>query len=216
MAGIDVWNYNEVNLTARGAKGIAISGSATGTPDSFSVPLGTFELDAASGDSSARSQRLPVTASDVRYVKFDFLSNQRGVAFPTQDGSQDNAFVGLSEVRFLERPADSGGMQEIAGITIHQASSALGRQMDSALGVTHDRKPEHLLDGSGLRSVGWDGIGRDARSTQPACPIARSSKYRSPPGRYTVSLPSWYGSVARVIVNGAPAGHIRVRRGSAT
>jgi hypothetical protein len=28
------------------------------------------------------------------------------------------------------------------------------------------------------------------------------------PGRYTVSLPQWYGSVAKVTVNGKPAGHI--------
>jgi len=28
------------------------------------------------------------------------------------------------------------------------------------------------------------------------------------PGRYTISLPEWYGSVAKVTVNGKPAGHI--------
>ena len=200
LAGVEIWNYNEVNLTARGAKGIAMSGSATGTPDSFSVPLGTFELDVASGDSSGRSQRLPVTASGVRYIKFDFLSNQRGVTFPTQDGSQDNAFVGLSEVRFLARGAASAAWQEITGVKIRQASSALGG--------AHDRQAEHLLDGSGLRSagLGWDRQG---------CPFyAEGVSYRQafdvtqPAGRYSVSLPSWYGSVARVIVNGAPAGHI--------
>ncbi|MCX7827492.1 MAG: hypothetical protein N2689_18330, partial [Verrucomicrobiae bacterium] len=30
----------------------------------------------------------------------------------------------------------------------------------------------------------------------------------APAGRYAVSLPSWYGSVAKVIVNGKPAGYI--------
>jgi len=29
-----------------------------------------------------------------------------------------------------------------------------------------------------------------------------------PEGRYVVALPSWYGSVARVLVNGKPAGHV--------
>jgi hypothetical protein len=157
-------------------------------------------LDAASGDTSARSQRLRAGASGVRYVKFDFLSNQRGLTFPATDGSQDNAFVGLSEVRFLERVADSGAIRQITGVKIHQASSALGG--------THDRKAEHLIDGSGLRraGLGWDRQG---------CPFyAEGVSYRQafnvpqPTGRYTVSLPSWHGSVARVIVNGALAGQI--------
>ncbi|HYK91934.1 MAG TPA: glycosyl hydrolase [Acidobacteriota bacterium] len=40
--------------------------------------------------------------------------------------------------------------------------------------------------------------------------VEYTQKYRldSPRGRYRVSLPKWYGSVAKVIVNGKPAGYV--------
>ncbi|MHC4575455.1 MAG: hypothetical protein ACYS76_15225, partial [Planctomycetota bacterium] len=37
---------------------------------------------------------------------------------------------------------------------------------------------------------------------------SRDFEIATPSGRYVVSLPEWYGSVARVVVNGRPAGYI--------
>ncbi|MHC4180060.1 MAG: glycosyl hydrolase, partial [Planctomycetota bacterium] len=47
LAAIKVWNYNEVNLTARGVNELKISGSTSGKPGTFTIPIGTFKLDQA-------------------------------------------------------------------------------------------------------------------------------------------------------------------------
>ena len=66
-----------------------------------------------------------------------------------------------------------------------------------------------MIDGSGLGGVGWNGQG---------CPFyAAGVSYTEtfdvpkPSGRYRVSLGPWYGSTARVTVNGQPAGYIAYR-----
>ena len=139
LCGITVWNYNEINQAERGVKELAIQGANSAEPDSF-ADLGQFQLARSSGDAAGQGQTLAVNNPRVRYVKFDILSNQRGVKYPTAEAGPDSAFVGLSEVRFLENR--EGRPQEISGVVISKASSELAG--------THDRKPQHLLDGSGL------------------------------------------------------------------
>ena len=196
LAGIEVWNYNEVNISARGVKQMTVTGSADGSPDSFTIPIGTFELAQASGETSM-AQMLPVDASGVRFVKLDILSNHRGATFPVK-GAGDSGFVGLSEVRF--HAAADEGSKTIAGVTIHKVSSEL-------LG-THDRRAVYLLDGSGMSAsgVGWNRQGHQffggGVSYTQKFNVAETS------GRIIVNLPDWYGSVAKVFVNGEPAGHI--------
>jgi len=201
---IEIWNYNEVNLTARGAKQVAIRGSATGQPGSFTVSLGTFELAEADGSPTAKSQQLtiPATAGKVRYVELDILSNQRGTRYPAEKTAPDNAFVGLSEVRFWEVGA-GGKPQPVEGVKIHRVTSELAGN--------HDRLAVHLVDGSGLaeRGVGWDEQGHPF--------YAQGVVYRQkfqvdrPSGRYVVELSDWLGSVAKVRVNGKLSGHIFCR-----
>jgi hypothetical protein len=74
--------------------------------------------------------------------------------------------------------------------------------------ITLGRSDAHVTapDGSGMRALGWDRQG---------CPFyAEGVSYKQEfiiaqtAGKYYVRLPNWCGSVARVTVNGKPAGHI--------
>lgn len=199
VSGITIWNYNEVNLTGRGVKRLKITASETGKKDSFTIDLGAFTLDQAQSGSmgpSALSPRFPqglsVKGEKVRYVRFDILENHQGVVFPADEKSVDNAFVGLSEVQF-----SAGG--RIGDVKIHEASSELAGNFN--------RRAQFLLDGSGMNVSGWNRQG---------CPFyAEGVSYTqtftlngASPGRRFVSLPRWYGSVAKVKVNGTMAGYI--------
>ncbi len=197
VCGLRVWNYNEVNLPQRGAKGVKISAATSGAPDKFES-LASVELASAGGEASLPSQDVPVRAKGVRFVRLDILSNQRGVKYPTEDGSEDCAFVGLSEVRFLT-PGD-GAAKEVQGVVINQASSALGG--------THDRAPAHLVDGSGLHEsgLGWNRQGYPFYSAGVA--YEQTYEVAQPSGSYIVGLGAWTGAVARVSVNGKEVGHI--------
>lgn len=206
LSAIKVWNYNEVNLTGRGVKRLKISGSATGKEGSFTIPIGTFDLDQAKsgsvgpGSNPYFPRTLRVSGRGVRFVLFDVLSNHHGTQFPTRDGRLDNAFVGLSEVQFFGRFGGSRAVP-IPGVAVAKASSELDGSFN--------RQAKHLVDGSGLIGRGWN------RQGQPfyAAGVAYTETFDvpKPTGRYYVSLPAWYGSVAKVKVNGKPAGHIAFR-----
>ena len=150
LRAIEVWNYNEVNITSRGVKKMIVTGSTTGKPDSFTTTIGTFELDRASGGSgvdAAMSQMLNVEAQNVRFVKFDILSSHGGATFPATGEPPGNGFVGLSEVRFYDSSTEP---RPIRGVRVHEVSSELSQG--------HNRRAEFLLDASGLEpvAVGWN------------------------------------------------------------
>ncbi|MCX7426943.1 MAG: glycosyl hydrolase, partial [Planctomycetia bacterium] len=191
LAAVKVWNYNEVNLTKRGVKEMRVSASPTGEEGSF-ADLGTFSLDEAQSGATGPSGKplfprtMRVNGPGVRFVKFDILSNHHGVAFPTTDGSVDNALVGLAEVQFFAK-GDSSGMKRIPKVAIARVSSELGSPFN--------RMARFLIDGSGLGGVGWNGQG---------CPFyaagvsyTETFNVSKPSGRYCVSLGPWYGSTAR-------------------
>jgi len=96
---LQIWNYNEIaGFLNRGVDELEILGSTDGT--SF-VSLGTFNLAIAPGAGNVDfSQTLSLPGVNLQYLKFDILSNHNGVTYPTA-GGVDNAFVGLSEVRFF-------------------------------------------------------------------------------------------------------------------
>ena len=208
LAAIKVWNYNEVNLTERGVKRLRVLISATEDDASFRE-IGTFELDQAQSGSPGPStaprfpQTLEAKAQAVRFVKFDIVSNHRGTTFPMAKGEkpvEDNAFVGLSEVKFLTE-GDDGRIVPIEGVRIARVSSEL------AAGMGHDRRAAYLLDSSGMRQTGWNAQGHPFYGGAVAY-TGRFDVGSKPAGNYSVRLPSWYGSVARVVVNGRPAGRI--------
>jgi hypothetical protein len=200
LSGIQIWNYNEENLPERGVNEVVISGSTSGTADSFTIPIGEFELDPASGAAGAAGQRLATQSPPLRYVKFDICSNHRGVTYPVTAATPDSAFVGLSEVRFYSEATGGAGDQQIESVVVHEVSSELTGG--------HDRRAAYLVDGSGLSEVpvGWDRQGHPFY----AAGVAYTQQFHipQPQGDYRVSLGDWRGSVARVSVNGQPAGYI--------
>jgi hypothetical protein len=91
----------------------------------------------------------------------------------------------------------------------------------SPMTVFHELEPAYVLGDFSLKPVAKGFIIRPEQplrlgrwNEQGAPFFSAGVAYRqtfnvaSPAGRYTVSLPSWYGSVAKVLVNGKPAGHI--------
>ncbi len=192
LAAIRVWNYGESNvrdLTARGAKRIRISAGASS--QGLGV-LGTSEV--AKAGTTGLFEDLPVRAPGVRFVKIEFLANHADVAFPANGEPPDNGFVGLAEVRFL---AANGS--EVRRVAIAQVSSEL---------TSFRRVAAHLVDGSGLRGArpGWNEQGHPFYAHGVA--YRQRFDVAEKRGRLVVSLPDWYGSVARVDVNGKRAGYI--------
>ena len=195
LTAIEIWNYNEGHvrdLTSRGARELRILGSTGGKPDSFTVELGDVRL--ARGSANAPAETIAARASGIRFVRFDILSNHNGVRYPAQGHPDDDGFVGLAEVRFL---ADAD--KPVKGVKIHRVSSELASMRRTA---------GHLIDRSGLVGArpGWRQQGH------PFYAAGVSYRQRFDLGRargsYTVCLPDWYGSVARVRVNGKLAGYI--------
>jgi hypothetical protein len=203
LTAIKVWNYNETNLTARGVDELEITGSASGRRGTFTIPIGKFKLDQArSGSTGPTSdpyfpRMLRVRGPGVRFVEFDILSNHHGVKFPTRSGSVDNAFVGLSEVQFFAR-SGRDNTARIPDVTIAKVSSELVGGFN--------RRARFLVDGSGLGVTGWNSQGHPFYAAGVA--YRQQFKVPQPTGRYYVSLPAWYGSVAKVTVNGQLAGYI--------
>ena len=195
LAAIEIWNYNEGHirdLTARGVKDLRILTSVTGEPDSFKTRLGDFQL--ARGATDAPAQKLAVRAPQVRFIRLEILSNYHDVTYPAQGDPVDDGFVGLAEVRF-----HTEGNQQIKGVKIHRVSGEL-----SSMG----RLAAHLIDGSGLEAArpGW----RQQGHPFYAAGVRYRRQFDLPKrkGSYKVALSDWRGSVARVEVNGKPAGHI--------
>ncbi len=201
LRAIRIWNYNEVNITTRGVKGLEVTGSATSADESF-TPIGTFELAQAPGVAGSDfSERLAVDAKGVRFVKFRVLSNHAGVRYPAKPHVKESAFAGLSEVQFYAAPRGPGEEPSLVrGVKIARVSSEL-------LGG-HDRRAVHLVDGSGLTSggVGWNRQGHPFYAAGVA--YAQTFDIAQPSGRYRIAVPSWYGSVAKVVVNGKLCGHL--------
>ena len=195
LTAIKIWNYNEGyvrDLTSRGVRDLRVLGSTTGKPDSFTIELGDFRL--ARGSGNAPAETIDARARGVRFVRFEILSNYGGAKYPARGEPADNGFVGLAEVRFL---AETG--KPIKGVKIHRVSSELGSMQRTA---------GHLIDGSGLAGArpGWKQQGHPFYADGVS--YRRRFDVGKPRGSYAVHLPDWYGSVARVEVNGKTAGHI--------
>ena len=206
LAAIEVWNYNEATVPNRGVKKMEVRGSATADgADAASIPLGTFELARGPGGpvgtKTAFSEKLPVSGKGVRFVKFTILANHNGVTYPTTDGSKDNAFVGLGEVRF-HAAAPDGQASVITDAKVQAASSEL------VVANGFDRRAIHVVDGSGLgdAAVGWNQQGMPFYSAGVA--YRQSFAVDKLDGRFQVCVPRWYGSVAKVFVNDKLCGHL--------
>jgi len=203
LQALRIWNYNEVNWSKLGVKRLAVSGSDGATPGQFPLKLGSFELspapeaDTGSPDGNF-PQTLPVAGQSVRFVRFDILSNHNDVEYPTRDNSRYFAFVGLSEVQFL-----TADKQPLRGVKIHEMSGELD------IPGLCSRPAVNLVNGSGLLPAGWNVQGHPFYCAGVA--YVEEFDAPNPAGRYSVELPDWFGSVAKVRVNGESAGYIAWR-----
>jgi hypothetical protein len=192
LESIQVWNYCEghvTDLSSRGAKTMRV---LTGPGAASLEARGTFELRREAGQ--AQAQALAVKAAGARFVKFEFLANHAGVTYPVTGDPADNGFVGLAEVQF-----QSTGGVVVKGATVSGVSGEL---------ASHRRVAKRLLDASGLVGArpGWNEQGHPFY----AHGVGYRQQFRvaDKQGRFVVALPDWYGSVARVDVNGQAAGYI--------
>lgn len=197
LSALRIWNYCEAhvqNLTSRGAKEVRVTAAPDSSTPAFGEALGTFTLKRGNS-SGGSSESLPVAAKGVRFIRLEILSKQDGVTFPAVGQPEDNGYVGLAEVQFFA--ADG---RRIEGVKIKQASSEL---------PSHQRLAKHLVDGSGLTSNasgGWNSQGHPFYSAGVS--YRQEFKVAKREGKFTVALPQWLGSVAKVSVNGKLAGYI--------
>ncbi len=200
LAVIQIWNYNEVNLTSRGVKDLEIVLLDDAPSLEAGKVIARVTLPQALGrEAVSGTSGLPATiglpGTDVRRLGFRILSNHAGVTFPADKTASDNAFVGLSEVRFLSKKDHS--LEEIKGVQVTCSSELKG---------SFQRLARHLIDGSGLAQAGWNSQG---------CPfyghgVGYTSHFQwtKGDGQYLVRLGRWEGSLAKVIVNGRDCGVI--------
>ena len=197
LSALRIWNYCEAhvqNLTSRGAKEVRVTAAPDSSTPAFGEALGTFTLKRGN-PSGGSLESLPVTIKGVRFIRLEILSKQDGVTFPAVGQPEDNGYVGLAEVQFVA--ADG---RPIEGVKIKQASSEL---------PSHQRLAKHLVDGSGLTSNasgGWNSQGHPFYSAGVG--YRQEFKVAKREGKFTVALPQWLGSVAKVSVNGKLAGYI--------
>ena len=171
----------------------------------------------------------PVVDRLCKYLVFEIISNHNGVTYPIPEPKEgeepqtfdDNAFVGLAEIKVYHQ-FQSGGIYEIEPLVVSKVSSELVVR-------SHERTVKHIVDGSGLirPERGWnrqgmpfyaDGVAYtqtfDLGNVEPMSHQHRQLLtgeiviYTEPAPKFVVSLGKWYGSVAKVIVNGNEAGYI--------
>ncbi|MFH1268588.1 MAG: hypothetical protein ABIK89_22925, partial [Planctomycetota bacterium] len=209
LKAIKVFNYNETKWTRLGVKRVKITGSGEEAAGPFSIDLGTFDIpeapDVAGASSAERISpaTLPVATEGVRFVKFDVLANHNGATYPTDDPGDFFAIVGLSEVQFFAASRAAAEPERITGVTVADMSSEL-----SVPGVC-DRRAAYLVDGSGLEASGWNDQGIPFYAAGVS--YAQRFDVPRPAGRYYVRLGDWHGSVAKIVVNGRPAGYVGYR-----
>ncbi|MCX8155845.1 MAG: glycosyl hydrolase [Verrucomicrobiae bacterium] len=194
LGEIWIWNYCEGHvrdLTGRGAREIRLQGGLN-SPTETPLELGRHTLPKAQGP--ARAHKIRLSSPSLRYLKIEILSNYQGVTYPCGDDSPDHGFVGLAEIQCM----DTSG-QKVSGVRVVACSSELPQ---------HQRLARYLVDGSGLQGAkpGWNEQGHPFYAQGVA--YRQTYELAQPAGRYFVRLPDWLGSVARVKVNGKPAGHI--------
>lgn len=196
LEALKIWNYNENHvrdLTGRGVRKLRILVGPTA--QDCSEMIGEIEIAQGTGIASG-PQSFKIKSIPTRFVKFEILSNYNGSSYPTAARSvADDGYVGLAEVQFLARAND----KPLKGVRICEASSELS---------SHQREAKYLVDGSGLsnRKPGWNTQGHPFYYAGVA--YAEAFDLGTKEGAYRVSMPDWYGSVARVKVNGKLAGHI--------
>ena len=168
LTSLHVWNYNEgaPDLTARGSRLVEILTAATaGGPF---TSRGTWTLFKASARATEPGQHIEIEVANVRQVRFNITANHGG----------DNAFTGLSEVKFFKAgspgPATPSAYREpIAtlfntGVGNNRLPVAPGQpdphytnQSGAAPVISMSPHPAWLQDDGVSRFIGLTGAGVD-------------------------------------------------------
>ena len=166
LTSFRVWNYNELNLTSRGANQVEIQ-TATQPGGPFTTAA-TVNFSRAFGITSEIGQRIPLIASGIRQVRLNILSSHGG----------DNQFAGLSEIRFFSpgRPEDqpppklrvpiaslfnSGVGDDARPLPPGLADLHFSNTADSSPAVAMAPNPAWLGDDGLSRFIGFSGSGTD-------------------------------------------------------
>ena len=135
-----IWQLDQAGGTARGVKDFTID--VAGSDHVFTpYPAGMQTLAQATGVSETPVQVVPLVASNIRYVRFNILSNWG-----------DGIVVGLAEVRFEGAPTEPHSTDLIL--------APVGATASTSHPDADGYWPRYLIDGSGL-----SGFGRSATHT---------------------------------------------------
>ncbi|MCF0234970.1 MAG: hypothetical protein HUK22_08355, partial [Thermoguttaceae bacterium] len=201
IAGLQVWNYCEANLAKRGVKNFEIPG------------VGEFELKLGDGGTQIIEFAKPTRLAANQALTFVVKSNWNNISYPLPEtfkgdtsAANDNAFVGLAEVKFLTRDAD-GKLTPIDEVPQVVASSELTAR-------SHNRLAKYAADGSGMDVVsrGWAAQGRPFYSGAVDYSFSLKNDELPTNEQILFALPGlrdkWNGAVAVILVNGTKVGSI--------
>lgn len=197
LASVRVWNYNESqpgDLTTRGVARLRLLASPK-TGGGEGQTQSEFDLVKSSGGAGVAQELQLTLQGKVRHVTLKVLSNHRGVTYPAAGSPPDNGFVGLSEIQFIDRSGHA-----VDGVRVTGRSGEL---------ASMQRTASHLIDGSGLSTtsgLGWNAQGLPFYSE--GVTYRHRFQVEERKGRFVLSLPRWYGAVARVVVNGKESGWV--------
>jgi hypothetical protein len=154
-----IWNYNEdpapaAFLPGRGVDQFTVSVATTeGGPF---TSIGNFSLDIAPGAANVEfGETFTLNRDDVRFVRFDILSNHNGVVYPAVGGEFDAAFVGLSEVQFFGLAEASGPLGDTNGdgvVDIVDLNNVRNNFGASGLGDTNNDGTVDITDLNNVRN----------------------------------------------------------------
>ncbi len=205
IGAIDVWNYCEANLAKRGVKECVLSVVDHTGRCVESEPVATLQL--RQGDSRAERITLPkpINVAINQRVKLTVVSNWNGITYPlpndfvgTTQPSNDNAFVGLAEIRFLSHD----GLQALETKEATASSELVFR--------SHERRAKFTIDGSGLYTddFGWAAQGYPFYANAVDYTFDASSLLKACESPLRLSIDPWNGAVAAILVNGKQVGAI--------
>ncbi len=210
LRSMAVWNYNEApsgtaDLARRGIKRAKISVSYDGKTW---TEIGEQIFTKAAGTTSQQAEMIPLNADHVKVIRFDILENHMGLTYPISDETKkepskiDNAFVGLSEIRFYDQPNLDDPSIAIQNVTTSASSELV---VDG-----HNRRAAMTVDGSGFTQggIGWNrqGLPFYADGVAYASRFTLGDDFHD--HTYTLNLVAkdWFGSTLKWIVNGHEIG----------
>ena len=207
ISTIQIWNYNETNLTKRGVKSFELRVTNSNGVDKQIANLPkTYEIEI--GDSNARILPLPqlLELDAFDRLVFSIKSNWNGITYPLADDfvgtvnpENDNAFVGLAEVRFLDEN----------GINLEPIVSASSELVFRS----HERRARFVSDGSGMEAQenGWAAQGRPfyAGAVDYKFALTLDGSDNNRPTVFELSDHSlWNGAVAAILLDDEQIGAI--------